>query len=165
LDMRDTDADYHDTPYGKYAHSSVIRRGVELGFQSVHAGIRAYSREEYEFARRHERKIFEWGIGEDPSVEEVVGAISTKRVYLTVDVDGIDPAHMGATGTPVQGGLSWKYVLLLFRELFSKKEVIGADIVEVAPNPNENLTEFGAAQLAYHIIGLRFEPVLPKYGR
>ena len=67
------------------------------------------------------------------AIEAILGAIATDRVYLTIDVDGFDPAVAPATGTPVPGGLSWDYGTRLVRELFRTKEVIGADIVEVAP--------------------------------
>jgi agmatinase len=59
---------------------------------------------------------------------------------------------MPATGTPVPGGLAWHYGLQLLRELFVRHQVIGADIVEVAPRPGERLTEFAAAELAYTLM-------------
>ena len=78
--------------------------------------------------------------------------VATERVYLTVDVDGFDPAVAPATGTPVPGGLSWAYGTRLVRELFLAKEVIGADLVEVAPAAGSALTENAAAQLCYDIL-------------
>ena len=62
--------------------------------------------------------MFEWGRGVEPAIEEILAAIATERVYLTVDVDGFDPAVAPATGTPVPGGLSWAYGTRLVRELF-----------------------------------------------
>jgi agmatinase len=76
-------------------------------------------------------------------------------VYLTIDVDGFDPAVAPATGTPVPGGLSWAYGTALVRELFMAREVIGADIVEVAPVAGSNLTEYAAAQLCYDVVGYK----------
>ena len=152
LDMRDDDSDYNDDDPSRFAHSCVMRRARELGFRTCSIGIRAYSRDEHEFARAEALPVFEWGCGEQPGVEAVLAAIATERVYLTVDVDGFDPAVVPATGTPVPGGLSWAYGTRLVRELCRTRTLIGADIVEVAPVAGSGLTEYAAAQLCYDIL-------------
>jgi agmatinase len=154
FDLRESDADYNPKPHGKFSHSAVIRRGVELGFKAVQVGIRAYSKEELEFATQN-TTFFEWGRGTIPTVKEIIDSIKTEKVYLTIDVDGIDPTHMPSTGTPVPGGLEWNYTVQLMRELFKNKNVIGADIVEVAPREGDNMTEYAAAQLLYNIIAFK----------
>lgn len=152
-DMRDTDADYNDKPHGKYAHSCVMRRAVEMGFYTVQVGIRAYSKDEYEFFSLHKKvKVYEWGKEKAPSIEAIIRSIPTKDVYLSIDVDGIDPSYMPATGTPVQGGLEWYYTIKLIQNLFQSKHVLAADIVEVAPRAYDRVTEYGAAQICYNII-------------
>jgi agmatinase len=155
LDLRPDDADYNDNPHGKYSHCTPMRRAYDLGFKCVHIGARAYSREEMDFARKNGHKVFEWGKGRVPPVEDIVKAITTDKVYLSLDVDGIDPAHMPATGTPVQGGLEWYYTIDLLKQLIKRKKIAGADIVEVAPRPYDVITEYGAAQLCYTILALR----------
>lgn len=156
FDLRDTDADYNPKPYGKFAHSAVMRRASELGFNLVQVGIRAYSKEELEYAQQQANiSFFEWGRGKKPTVTEVVDAIKTDKVYLTIDVDGIDPTHMPSTGTPVPGGLEWNYTVELIKELFNRKNVIAADVVEVAPREGDSLTEYAAAQLLYNIIAFK----------
>lgn len=155
LDVRPDDCDYNDNPHGEYAHCTVMRRAFDLGFKCVHIGARAYSREEMEFARNNGLKVFEWGKGLIHAPEAIVSSIDTGLVYLTLDADGIDPAHMPATGTPVQGGLEWYYTFDFLQYLFKNKKVIGADIVEVAPRPYDVLTEYGAAQLCYTMLALR----------
>ncbi len=152
LDMRDDDSDYNDRDPSRYAHSCVMRRARELGFQTCSVGIRAYARDEYRYAERERLPVFEWGRDDEPATEAILAAIRTDRVYLTLDVDGFDPAVAPATGTPVPGGLSWAYGTRLIRELFLAKEVIGADIVEVAPVPASGLTEYAAAQLCYDML-------------
>lgn len=154
FDLRDSDADYNDEPFGKYAHSAVLHRIVELGYRVVHVGARAYSKEEYDFAKQKGVAIFEWG-GKVPNIADIIGAVKTEKVYISIDVDGLDPAHMPATGTPVQGGLEWYYTLHLLQELAQKHTIIGADIVEVAPRSADKLTEYGAAQLCYNIIAYK----------
>ncbi len=152
LDMRDDDSDYNDRDPSRFAHSCVMRRGRELGFRTCSVGIRAYSREEHRFAIAEALPVFEWGRGELPTVEAVLAAIATERIYLSIDVDGFDPAVAPATGTPVPGGLSWAYGTQLLRELCLAKAVIGADVVEVAPVAGSGLTEYAAAQLCYDIL-------------
>ena len=152
LDLRDDDADYNDVDPSRFAHSCVMRRACEFGFRACAVGIRAYSREEHRFAMAQALPVFEWGLGTEPAVEEVLAAIATERVYLTIDVDGFDPAVAPATGTPVPGGLSWAYGTRLVRELCLAKDVIGADVVEVAPALGSGLTEYAAAQLCYDIL-------------
>ena len=155
LDLRHDDSDYSDAPHGIYTHCTVMRRAYELGFKCVHVGVRAYAKEEMDFARHNGLTVFEWGKGPAPDPTVIVESIATDRVYLTLDVDGLDPACMPATGTPVQGGLEWYYAMDLLRELYRRKNVIGADVVEVAPRPFDVLTEYGAAQLCYTMLALR----------
>ncbi|MEM7025541.1 MAG: arginase family protein, partial [Pseudomonadota bacterium] len=133
LDMRDYDSEYNDDDPSPLAHACVMRRGHEMGYRTCSIGIRAYSIDEHRYAKENGLRVFEWGRGVVPSIGDVIGAIDTERVYLTVDVDGFDPAVTPATGTPVPGGLSWDYGTSLMRALFDAKDVIGADIVEVSP--------------------------------
>jgi agmatinase len=155
LDLRSDDTDYSDAPHGKYAHCTPMRHAFNLGFNCVHIGARAYAKEEMDFALANGHKVFEWGMGPVPRPENIVSAISTDMVYLTIDVDGIDPTHMPATGTPVQGGLEWYYTFDLLKCLFKNKKIMSADVVEVAPRPNDVLTEYGAAQICYTMLALR----------
>jgi agmatinase len=152
LDMREDDSDYNEVDPSRFAHSCVMRRARELGFRACSIGIRAYSREEHRFAHAEGLPVFEWGRDDQPAIESILAAIATERIYLTIDVDGFDPAVMPATGTPVPGGLSWAYGTGLVRELCLAKDLIGADVVEVAPVPGSGLTEYAAAQLCYDIL-------------
>lgn len=157
LDLRDDDSDYSPDP-SRLAHSCVMKRALDMGFKIVPVGIRAYADFEMETAKRNGIKFFEWPREEDKKlIKAILNSIKTKDVYITLDADGIDPSHMPATGTPVQGGLSWRFAFELLKEVFHKKNVVGADIVEVAPRENDKLTEFGAAQIAYYMIGLKFK--------
>lgn len=157
LDLREDDSDYSENP-SKYAHADVMKRALDLGFKAVPVGIRAYADFEMETAIKSGVKYFEWPCDENRKlIEQILDSVKTNDVYITLDADGIDPSHMPATGTPVQGGLSWKFTFDLLKEVFEKKNVVGADIVEVAPRENDKLTEYGAAQLAYYIIALKFK--------
>ncbi len=135
-----------------FAHACVMRRAFEFGFNLVQVGIRSYSKDEYDFFTNNPITVFEWGLGKVPTIEEIISSIKTDKVYIEIDVDGIDPAFLPATGTPVQGGLEWWYTINLLKEIVNRKSVIGLGILEVAPVPNDVRTEYGAAQLCYNII-------------
>jgi len=156
-DLRDDDSDYSKKP-SKFAHSCVMRRASELGYPIVQVGIRTYDRSEYDYFSNPNNniKVFEWS-KQIPESSEIINSIKTKYIYLTIDVDGFDPAHMPGTGTPVQGGLEWYYGLELIERVIYEKELIGADIVEVSPQKDSVLTEYGATQLFYSIITHKFK--------
>ncbi len=158
-DLRNDDSDYNDEAPSDLAHSTVMRRASELGFPLVQVGIRTYSEDEYKYFsnKKNNVTVFEWGTGfKIPSISKIVGSIKTKYLYISIDVDGFDPAHMPGTGTVVQGGLEWWYGVSLLELAIAKKELVGADIVEVSPLPDSQLTEYGAAQLAYTMIGAKY---------
>ena len=164
-DLRNDDSDYSDDPTN-YAHSCVMRRASELGFPLVQVGIRTYSTDEHEYFSNKKNNVttFEWGRStmltagqwKAPKIETILKAFKTKYVYITIDVDGFDPAHMPGTGTAVQGGLEWWYGIDLIEKLISKKTLVGADIVEVSPQKETVLTEYGAAQLCYTMLTNKF---------
>lgn len=152
-DLRVDDSDYNDTDPTEFAHSAVMRRAHEMGYNLVQVGIRAYSKDECDYFSSFKNiKVFEWNGEKIPSIQKVVSAIKTKKVYISIDVDGIDPAFMPGTGTPVQGGLDWWYTLKLLERVIEKRTMVGADIVEVSPIPDNVLTEYGAAQIVYNMI-------------
>lgn len=160
LDLRDDDSDYNIENPSKFAHSCVMRRAREFGCSTVQVGIRMIYSGELEYAKKEKilNKIFRCPV--KAKYEEIIKAIDSKNVYITIDVDGIDPSQMPGTGTPVQGGLDWYYTIDLIKKIFEKKNVVGADIVEVSPLLNNPLTERGAAQLLYHMVGFKYKKVL-----
>lgn len=162
-DLRADDSDYNDTDPTEYAHSAVMRRAHEMGYSLVQVGIRAFSKDEYDYFTGNKNiKVFQWGIEKVPSIVEVLKAIKTKKVYISIDVDGFDPAYMPGTGTPVQGGLEWYYGLKLLETIIENKQLVGADIVEVSPVSDNVLTEYGAAQIVYNMINTFYKDRLVK---
>lgn len=161
-DLRNDNSDYSYHP-NKYSHASAMRRAHELGFNLVQIGIRTFSKYEYDYWQKNKNtiKVFEWGKNKKVSkVNEIIKSIKTKNVYLTIDVDGFDPCYMPGTGTPVQDGLEWWYGLELIERVIDKRNVIGADIVEVSPQRDSVLTEYGASQLCYTIMTEKFKKKL-----
>ncbi len=146
-DLRDA---YHGTPF---SHASVMRRIHDLGASIVPVGIRAISPEDRAFMKKTglapitARRCFM----ADDWIDEALDRL-TDDVYLTIDIDGFDPAYAPGTGTPEPGGLDWYQVTGLLRLVCAEKNVVGADIVEVMPLPGQTVTEFLAARLAYKIM-------------
>ena len=84
-------------------------------------------------------------------LEEVLELIDGP-VYITFDLDAFDPSVLPATGTPEPGGFSWYEALDLLREVISRKNVVGFDVVELAPHPAHHASAFTAAKLVYKFI-------------
>jgi len=152
LDLRDQ---WEGTPY---SHAAVMRRCVEDGHRTVHVGIRNACREEVEFAKAERLPVF-WArrcAESDDWIDEAVAALSGP-VYVTVDVDGLDPSVIRGTGTPEPGGLSWWQTMRLFEKVFSRHEVVGADVVELIGGVDP-AGEFAAARLAARLAALTLKP-------
>ena len=80
----------------------------------------------------------------------------TDDVYLTIDLDGLVPAYVPATGTPEPGGLDWYQVLALVRAVAASKRIVGMDVVELLPQPGDHASDFLAAKLVYKCLGYIF---------
>lgn len=166
----DAHADLRDKYEGSaFSHACVMRR-LAGRHAIVQIGIRALSTEEAEFTNETpgvfcvsgdeiERSRLEPG-GLDAWMAKAMAAIETERVYLTVDLDGLDPCVVPTVGTPVPGGLLWHETLAFLRALFESKTVVSADVVELCPVPGQVIGDFAAARLAYKIAGhaLRARP-------
>jgi len=147
LDLR---PEYLGSPY---AHACVMRRAHELGATIVPVGIRAVDADEHRYLKA---SGIEPITARDCHMEEdwldrALNALGDP-VYVTIDIDGFDPAYAPGTGTPEPGGLDWYQVTGLLRMVAAEKNVVAADIVEVMPIPGQVVTEFLAARLAYKLM-------------
>ncbi len=88
---------------------------------------------------------------EDDWMDRVLDSLGDS-VYVTIDIDGFDPAYAPGTGTPEPGGLDWYQVTGILRLVAAEKTIVGADVVEVMPIPGQAATEFLAARLAYKLV-------------
>ena len=153
----DAHADLRDSWEGTpYSHACVMRRIVEDGHRTVHVGIRSACREEVEFAESHRLPIF-WAnkfAGSD-ALLEAADALEGP-VYVTVDVDGLDPGVIRTTGTPEPGGLGWWETMRLLERIFSKHRVVGADVVELSAL-GDAASDFAAARLAARLAALALQ--------
>ena len=76
----------------------------------------------------------------------------TDEVYLTIDLDGLDPSVLPATGTPLPGGLGWYELLRLLDKVAKNRRIVGFDVVELCPQPDNVVSDVLAATLIYRII-------------
>lgn len=150
----DAHADLRDSYDGtKHSHASVMRRVLEVTEEICQVGVRSYSREEVqECPAQIARLITPAEVRRGGDWLDRVLARLGPTVYVTVDIDGLDPSIAPGTGTPEPGGLLWEDVTALLRRVCRERHVIAADIVEVRPIPPNHITEFLAARLAYKII-------------
>lgn len=121
---------------------------VQVGIRSMDAVELPYVKEENFFTSYDIRKNKYWK-------EDVVNALG-QNVYITIDLDAFDPSIMPSTGTPEPGGLLWNETLDLLKMVFRSSNVVGFDIVELAPIKNLNAPDFMAAKLYYKLLSYKF---------
>jgi agmatinase len=80
----------------------------------------------------------------------------TQNVYITIDLDVLDPSVMPSTGTPEPGGLDWYTLMALVKSVVQKKNVVGMDLTELLPNPADKAPDFLAAKLIYRVLSMVF---------
>ena len=149
-DLRDS---YMGTPHN---HACAMRRVLDYA-RTTQVGIRSLSPEEAAAIPSLPTRIFyDFNMRQDPQwMDRVVDSLAD-QVYLTIDVDGLDPAIMPATGTPEPGGLSWYETLALLRKVMAARQVVGCDVVELSPMAGNVAPNFMCAKLVYKILSYRF---------
>jgi agmatinase len=149
-DLRDC---YMGTPHN---HACAMRRSLEFA-PITQVGIRSMSTEEAAVAGKLQTTIFyDHDMRRDPDwITRVVDSLRDP-VYITIDVDGMDPAIMPSTGTPEPGGLSWYEMLALLRATITRRKVVAFDIVELSPLPGLMAPNFLCAKLVYKMLAYQF---------
>jgi agmatinase len=158
-DLRDT---YDGTPH---SHASIMARVVkDLRIPSVQVGIRSISADEARLINSGiPTKIF-WAKDIAGRTDWIGPAIDslTENVYLTIDIDGLDPSIVPTTGTPEPGGLGWYETLKLIKRLASKRRVVGMDLVEYSYVESYDSPAFLCAKLIYKSLAYIFDEETPK---
>lgn len=144
----------------KYSHASVMARVAEFNTKIVQVGIRAQSKEESDFRKKNNIRTFysreiKLGMYGD-NWQELVSRSLTDNVYITFDVDGFDPSFLTATGTPEPGGLFWDETMNLLKIIGLDKNIVGLDVVELAPSKSHTSSSFVAAKLVYKMLNYAF---------
>jgi agmatinase len=142
---------YEGTPF---SHASAMYR-VHDRVRLVPVGIRSMTAEERGLAReRGIPVIFGHELTGDRWIERAVAALG-RKVYITVDVDYFDPSLVPSTGTPEPGGGAWYPTLRFLERVFRERDVVGCDVVELAPLPGLVAPDVLAAKLVYKLIAFR----------
>ncbi|MBM4170670.1 MAG: agmatinase [Ignavibacteria bacterium] len=144
----------------KFSHASIMARVAEFNSNIVQVGIRAQCKDEAEFRKQHQIKTFYsreiklgmYGI----NWQELVSSNLKENVYITFDVDGFDPSFLPATGTPEPGGLFWDETMNLLKIIGMDRNIVGFDVVELAPSKYSKSSNFIAAKLVYKILNYAF---------
>ena len=157
----DAHGDLRDTYQGsKYSHACAMRRVLEVA-KGVQVGLRSLSEEELEVLPSLPTKAFfaHQTQGVPHWQEEAVEALGD-LVYVTIDLDGLDPSIMPAVGTPEPGGLGWYETSELLKLVAKKRKVVGFDVNELAPIAGQGAPNFLAAKLVYKFLGYVFKDKL-----
>jgi len=148
----DLRASYHGN---KYSHASVMARVHELGVPLTQIGIRAQCIEESAHIKKSEDIHTFYAHQVRNNANWAKDALKTlgKNVYISIDADGFDPSIVPAVGTAEPNGMLWNETLSFLKTVFETRNVIGFDVVEIAPRKGDILTEYTMAKLVYKLIG------------
>jgi agmatinase len=158
-DLRDT---YDGTPH---SHASIMARVVkDLRIPAAQVGIRSISADEARLIKTGIPTNIFWAkdiVGKTAWIDEAVNCL-TDNVYLTIDIDGLDPSIVPTTGTPEPGGLGWYETLALIKRLAGKKRIVGMDLVEYSYFENYDSPAFLCSKLIYKSLAYIFGSEAPK---
>ncbi|MCF7668844.1 MAG: agmatinase [Verrucomicrobia bacterium] len=150
-DLRDS---YEDSPY---SHACVMKRILELHIPVCQIGVRALSSEDMETRKSNKDTIIHWDadhLARHGIPRQLLPSHFPENIYITFDIDALDPSIMPATGTPEPGGLSWWQAMELLETSTHGRKLLGFDVVELAPIPGIHAPDFTAARLVLNMMGL-----------
>ena len=152
----DAHADLREAYQGeKHSHASVMHLLADDDIRLAQFGVRALCQEEVD--RRTGKNVF--FVDAEDLVTKSIHAVDLpedfpKDIYISFDVDGLDPSEMPATGTPVPGGLSFYQSLHLVEHALQGRNLVGFDVVELAPISDQDGWNFTAAQIVYSLMAM-----------
>ncbi|MCB9480293.1 MAG: agmatinase [Desulfobacteraceae bacterium] len=151
----DAHADLRDSYEGsKFSHACVMKRALDFGLDIFQLGIRSLSPYEVELRKEKNIRYIDAKDLNKKIPDKILPDDFPEEIYLTIDVDGLDPSIMPSTGTPEPGGLMWYETLEIIEKISKERKITGFDIVELAPIENIHHPEFTCARLIYQIMGL-----------
>jgi len=140
-----------------HSHACAMARVLDVA-DVVGVGVRAVSEEEVGVWRTNDGVTLFWADAMwdgDLWMDRALEALG-ENVYLTFDVDYFDPSLVPSTGTPEPGGGDWYRTLKFLKRVFTERNVVGCDVVELAPTPGLHAPDFLVAKLVYKILAYRF---------
>ena len=151
----DAHADLRESYEGtKYNHACAVNEAskttnlVQVGIRSMDAIEKTFMDEEKTFFA-HDM------VNDEYWMDKVIEALG-ENVFITFDLDALDPSILPSTGTPEPGGLLWYETLDFLKQVFKEKNVVGFDIVELCPNAADKSSDFLAAKLYYKMLSYKF---------
>jgi len=144
--------DYEGTPYN---HACAMARVREL-CPVIHVGIRSMDTVEKPFLVKENLFLAEDIYDNDWWMDKAIERLN-KNVFITIDLDVFDPSIMPSTGTPEPGGLFWYQVIKFLKKVNENRNIIGFDVVELAPAPGEKSSDFLASKLIYKLLSYKFQ--------
>lgn len=144
--------DYMGTPYN---HACAVHDASQHA-NLIQVGIRSMDTCELPYLNRKQCYFAEAIYGKTDWIQKSISQM-TDDVYITIDLDVFDPSIMPATGTPEPGGLLWNQTIQYLKQVFQNKNVVGFDIVELAPIEELKAPNFLAAKLYYKLLSYKFK--------
>lgn len=159
----DAHADLRKTYMGSaYNHACAMHEASQTT-NLVQVGIRSMDAIEKTFMDP-EKIFFAHEMAMDEFWMDKVVDLMSDQVYITFDLDALDPSIMPSTGTPEPGGLLWYETLEFLQKVFEEKNVVGFDMVELCPNPQDKSPDFLAAKLYYKMLSYKYREQSSKVG-
>jgi agmatinase len=143
--------EYEGTPYN---HACAVYEASQ-NTNLIQVGIRSMDISETRVMDK-DKVFFAHDMATDEYWSDKVMELLTDNVYITFDLDAFDPSILASTGTPEPGGLFWYETLDFLRNVFSEKNVVGFDIMELCPNEVDKSSDFVAAKLYYKMLSYKF---------
>jgi len=152
----DAHADLRESYDGtKYNHACAVHEANQTT-NLIQVGIRSMDKIE-KTVMDEEKTFFAHEMANDEYWVDKAIDLMTDNVFITFDLDALDPSIMPSTGTPEPGGLFWYETLEFLKQVFQDKNVVGFDIVELCPNPSDKSSDFLAAKLYYKMLSYKFK--------
>ncbi len=144
----------------KFSHACFAARVAEFTTKITQVGIRAQCKEEFQFIKDKRIKTYyahqiRQRNFDDALINEIISSLD-KNVYITFDVDYFDPSIMPSTGTPEPNGFYWHETMKILKEVCAKRNLLGFDVVELAPRKDFTFPDFLTAKLVYKILNYKF---------
>jgi agmatinase len=141
----------------EFNHACAMARAREFA-PIVQVGIRSMSVDELPYAKS-DRIFYAHQLYYDKTLYGKAIEKLTDNVYITIDLDVLDPSLMPSTGTPEPGGPDYFEIIHFLRDVISKKNVVGFDVVELCPSAVNKAPDFIAAKIIYQLLSYRFAKV------
>lgn len=143
--------EYHGSPYN---HACAVYDASQNS-NLIQIGIRSMDTSEVQYMDKNKCYFAEDMYGHSDWMEDSISKM-TDKVYITLDLDVFDPSIMPATGTPEPGGMLWNPAIQYLKKVFQQKNVLGFDIVELAPIEGLSAPQFMTAKLYYKMLSYKF---------